>query len=115
MPAAAVAAAMNSKFDGTSTVRGKFDIFSFRLSSSVVSKGRGFWSLGLGRSRWSSFADDEEHPAVVPFVGRADGGLRGSKAVNSEIASALSGCNRIRARRSVDHKNAHPKTNGSTD
>lgn len=69
MPAAAVAAAMNSKFDGTSTVRGKFDICNFRLSSSVVSKGRGFGSLGLGRSRWSSFADDEEHPAAVPFVG----------------------------------------------
>lgn len=51
MPAAAVAAAINSKFDGTSTVRGKFDIFNFRLSSSVISKGRGFGSLGLGRSK----------------------------------------------------------------
>ena len=51
MPAAAAAAAINSKFDGTSTVRGKFDIFSFCLSSSLVSKGSGFGSLGLGRSR----------------------------------------------------------------
>ena len=51
MPVAVVAAAVNSKFDGTSTVRGKFDIFSFCLSSSVASKGSGFGSLGLGRSR----------------------------------------------------------------
>lgn len=51
MPAAAVAAAINSKFDGMSTVSGKLDILSFRLSSSVVAKGSGFGSLGLGRSR----------------------------------------------------------------
>ena len=69
IPAAAVAAAMNSKFGGTSTVSGRFDIFNLCLSSSVVSKGSGFGSLGLGRSRRSSFADDEEHPAAVPFVG----------------------------------------------
>ena len=51
IPAAAVAAAINSKFDGMSTVSGKFDILSLCLSSSVVSKGSGFGGLGLGRSR----------------------------------------------------------------
>ena len=100
--AAVVAAAINSMFDGTSTVSGRFDIVSFCLSSSTVSKGSGLGSLGLGRSRRSSFADDDEPPAVAPFVGSRDDGFGGNKAVSSEIASVLWGCNRIRARRSVE-------------
>jgi hypothetical protein len=69
MPAAAVAAAINSKFDGMSTVSGKFDILSDCLSSSVTSNGSGFAGLGLARFTESSFADDEDPPAVAPFVG----------------------------------------------
>lgn len=101
MPAAAVAAAINSKFDGMSTVNGRFDILSVCLSSSVVSKGSGFGDLGLGRFRESSFAVDEEPPAAATFVGWADEGLGSNRAVNSDIASELDGCNRIRARRSA--------------
>ena len=69
MPAAAVAAAVNSKLDGMSTVSGKFDIFSVCFSSSVASNGSGFVGLGLETLRESSFADDDDPPAVAPFAG----------------------------------------------
>ena len=69
IPVAAVAAATNLKFVGMSTVSGKFDNLSVWPSSSLVSKGSGFDSLGLGRPRESSFADEEEPPAAPPFAG----------------------------------------------
>ena len=92
-PATAAAAATNPKVDGMSTISGKFDSLSLRLSSTVVSKGSGFDGPSLGRSKQSLFADEEEPPV--------EDRLGGNKTANSDMASVLLGCNRIKARRSA--------------